>query len=178
MSESESVVSSGARLSSFLDRVVPLLRALSNDQRISPSAASLLALVGRAGRARVTELARLQGVSQPGMTQLVRRLTADGLVTRTQGASGRATWVELSPAGERVLDVLRGRRRDGLVAMLERLGEADRAAVDAALPALERLLVLGEELRGPDRRPGATPLESSADDGAPTRTPRSAGSVA
>ncbi len=178
MSESGSNASSGARLSGFLDRVVPLLRALSNDQRISPSAASLLALVSRAGRARVTELARLQGVSQPAMTQLVRRLAGDGLVTRTDGAGGRATWVELAPAGREVLDVLRGRRRDGLVEMLARLDEADRAAVDGALPALERLLVLGEALRGPDRSPGVEPLGVSADDGDATDAARSTGSVA
>jgi DNA-binding MarR family transcriptional regulator len=134
----------GARLSAFLERAVPLLRSISGDQPISPSAASLLALLDTAGRARITELARVQGISQPGMTQLVRRLAAEGLVTRTGDHQTRATWVEITPAGRLALEQRRSRREHGLTAMLSHLEMRDRSAVAQALPSLERLLVLWE----------------------------------
>ncbi|MBT2502254.1 MarR family winged helix-turn-helix transcriptional regulator [Curtobacterium sp. ISL-83] len=146
-----------ARLSTFLERFVPLLRSMNADRGISPSAASLLTLLEVGGGARVTELARTQSVSQPAMTQLVRRLHAEGLVSRAEDDRTRATVIEISPAGRRVLEQRRTRREQGIDAMLDGLGPAERAAVTEALPALERLLTLGQRAPEHPQTDGGTP---------------------
>ena len=75
------------------------------------------------------------------MTGLVRRLEDDGLVRRTpDAADGRAVRVVLTDAGRQRLALVRSARAEVLQARLDRLGDADRAALAAALPALDALL--------------------------------------
>jgi DNA-binding MarR family transcriptional regulator len=74
------------------------------------------------------------------MTRLVGVLADAGLVAReTDPVDGRGSLVALSPAGRALLEEIRRERTSLLVNRLAALSAADRAALAAALPALEAL---------------------------------------
>jgi len=128
------------RLSVVIEQLVRRLRTEAAEGGISPSVAAALGRLHRQGPLRVTELARLEGVSQPAMTQLAARMEVDGLVERTApGDDRRGVLVSLTAHGRQVLERRRSLRTASLEAMLARLGEEERTALLAALPALERL---------------------------------------
>ncbi|EGD40798.1 MarR family winged helix-turn-helix transcriptional regulator [Nocardioides sp. WG-D5] len=132
---------SGRDLSLSLEKVVRLVREVSTAGDISPTAATVLGVLARTGAQRVTDLARTAGVSQPAMTQLVNRLTRQGMLARVaDDADRRAVLVEITDAGREVLEARRGQRAGVLDAALARVSAEDRAAIAAALPALDRLV--------------------------------------
>jgi DNA-binding MarR family transcriptional regulator len=91
--------------------------------------------------ARISELAAAEAVAQPSMTALVGRLEERGLVARTRDPDDRrAVRVVLTHAGEELLGATRRARAALLAERLERLDDADRETLRAALPALDRLL--------------------------------------
>ncbi|TQL69229.1 DNA-binding MarR family transcriptional regulator [Nocardioides albertanoniae] len=131
---------SGHDLSLALEKVVRLVREVSTAGDVSPTAAAVLAGLARTGPQRVTELARVAGVSQPAMTQLVNRLTRQGMLARVaDDADRRAVLVEVTDAGREVLAARRRQRAGVLDGALARVSAEDRAAIAAALPALDRL---------------------------------------
>lgn len=131
----------GRDLSLTLEKVVRLVREVSTAGEVSPTAATVLAGLARTGPQRVTDLARVAGVSQPAMTQLVNRLTRQGLLARVaDDADRRAVLVEITDAGREVLDARRGQRADVFDAALARVSAEDRAVIASALPALDRLV--------------------------------------
>lgn len=118
-----------------------LVREVSTAGEVSTTGAAVLARLGRLGGQRITDLARAEGVSQPAMTQLVNRLEQDGLVLRTSdSADRRGVLVETTDRGREVTTARRTQRAEVLEAALERLDGADRTAIAAALPALDRLV--------------------------------------
>ncbi|MEP9380933.1 MarR family transcriptional regulator [Nocardioides sp. KR10-350] len=132
---------SGTELSLALERLVRLIREISAGGGVSPTAATVLSRLRRMGPTRLTELARAEGLSQPGTTQLVTRMERDGLVHRTAAAEDRrAVLVEISDEGRAVLDERRAHRAAVLDDLLARLDPDDQAAIAAALPALDRLV--------------------------------------
>ncbi|MEU6135774.1 MarR family transcriptional regulator [Nocardioides sp. NPDC047086] len=134
-------MASGRDLSLALEKVVRLVREVSTAGDISPTAATVLGVLARTGTQRVTDLARIAGVSQPAMTQLVNRLTQQELLARVaDDADRRAVLVEITDAGREVLETRRGQRAGVLDAALARVSAEDRAAIAAALPALDRLV--------------------------------------
>jgi DNA-binding MarR family transcriptional regulator len=77
----------------------------------------------------------------PSMTNLVARMERMGLVYREPDpADRRATLVDLTVQGRRYYDDLVTARDTFLIQRLSELDSADRQAIAAALPALERLL--------------------------------------
>ena len=89
----------------------------------------------------VRELAELEGVSPPAMTAYVDRLEAAGLVARRRSERDRRrVELALTEEGARVLRSARSRRTAWLAARLQRLDPDELAAVEAALPALRRLI--------------------------------------
>jgi DNA-binding MarR family transcriptional regulator len=127
-------------LSSVLERLVRVVRRLATAGDLSLPAAAVLNRLVREGPQRVTSLAVGEAVSQPGMTQLVTRLERDGLVRRTASDDdGRVVLVQVTSAGEQIVARRRAERAAALKDLLRRLDPADRAAVRAAIPALERL---------------------------------------
>ncbi|HTJ36532.1 MAG TPA: MarR family transcriptional regulator [Dactylosporangium sp.] len=131
----------GVALANGLERVVSLLRRLAPGEGVSLAKAATLRTLDTHGPCRVSELAALDGVTQPAMTQLVSRLEHDGYAERRScEGDARVVMVHLTAAGA---DLLRRRRaaRAGLLAQLtERLSADDRTALEAALPALDRLV--------------------------------------
>lgn len=129
-----------ADLAASLDRLLAWHRRGTPPGGLSLTARSTLARLGDGGPARISDLARLEGVSQPAMTGLVNRLAADGLVTRAADPTdARAALVTLTAAGRESVAARRAERAGILAAALERLPTADQRALLAAAPALQRL---------------------------------------
>jgi DNA-binding MarR family transcriptional regulator len=133
------------KLSASLERLVAMVRRLAPPQGLSLTAVSTLRTLEVAGPCRLSELAVGQGVTQPAMTQLVTRLERDGYAERGGSPQdARVVMVSLTPAGR---DLLRKRRRVRthlLRELLERLPEADREQIFAAVPAIDLLAELGQ----------------------------------
>jgi DNA-binding MarR family transcriptional regulator len=134
-----------------------LLRRVPRD--LSLTSLATLSALDRTGPRRITDLAVIQGVTQPSMTVLVTSLERGGFVTRhSDPADGRVTLVALTAEG---LHYLQGRRRagtDALAQLIAKLPPGEAAALAAAIPALEHLRELDDEQREPDNRaPGERP---------------------
>ncbi|MBD2892716.1 MarR family winged helix-turn-helix transcriptional regulator [Actinomadura nitritigenes] len=136
-------------LAAGLGRLYSLMRSLSLPRDLSMTTVSTLATLERRGPCRVTELAALEGVTQPAMTQLVSRLEREGLAERRALAGDRrVVAVHLTDAGRADLARRRAGQAKRLAELLAGLPSSDREAIAAALPALDRLT--GAALGGPD----------------------------
>ncbi len=108
---------------------------------ITGGQASLLWAIRSNAGIGVRELAEREGVSAPAMTAYVDRLEARSLVVRRRsGRDRRRVELALTDEGLRILRSARSRRTAWLAARLERLDPDELVAVEAALPALRRLL--------------------------------------
>jgi DNA-binding MarR family transcriptional regulator len=133
-----------------------LVRRVPRD--LSLTSLATLSALDRTGPRRITDLAVIQGITQPSMTVLVTGLERGGFVTRhSDPADGRVTLVALTAEG---LRYLQGRRRagtDALAQLIAKLPPGEAAALAAAIPALEHLRELDDEQREPDNRAPAEP---------------------
>ncbi|WJV44299.1 MarR family winged helix-turn-helix transcriptional regulator [Streptomyces flavofungini] len=100
------------------------------------------------GPLRLSDLARSEQVSQPGITQLVTRLERDGLVERRPDPSdGRAVLVHITEAGRRIGRSRHQDRTRHLAPLIAQLTPEQRQSITEALPALTRLAELGRARR-------------------------------
>ena len=107
---------------------------------LSHGSITALATVMNEGPIRVGDLATSEGVRAPTMTRIVDGLVVDGYAERIPDpADGRACLVRATPAGIELLRGARTARAQVLAAGLDRLPGEQRAAVVAALPAIEAL---------------------------------------
>ncbi|MFD7478181.1 MarR family winged helix-turn-helix transcriptional regulator [Streptomyces sp. NPDC059837] len=122
------------------------VRRLPRD--LSLTSAATLATLDRTGPRRITDLAVIEGVTQPAMTVLVRVMEESGLVERRGDASDkRVTLVCLTEAGA---SYVRARRRAGVhafVGLIDKLTDDEVEALVAALPALLHLAALESQDR-------------------------------
>ncbi|MBJ6637181.1 MarR family transcriptional regulator [Streptomyces sp. DHE7-1] len=113
-------------------------------QKLSFTTLSVLDTLAVSGPKRLTELARTEQISQPGLTQLVTRLERDGLVERRPDPTdGRAVLVHMTEGGRRIGQSRQEDRGRHLTPLIAQLTPAERQAIAAALPALTRLAELG-----------------------------------
>ncbi len=128
-----------ARLRVAVGRLHRRIRLDSND--VPPLQLSTLVSIQDHGPLRLGELAAREAVSAPTMTRVLAALDERGLIVRTPDpADARSTRVALSPVGTRALAEVRSRRTALLDVRLARLTAAQRAALEAALPALEAMV--------------------------------------
>jgi DNA-binding MarR family transcriptional regulator len=115
---------------------------------MSLTSAATLATLDRTGPRRITDLAAIEGVTQPAMTVLVRVMEESGLVERRGDPSDkRVTLASLTEAGA---SYVRARRRAGVQAyagLIDKLTDDEVEALVAALPALQHLAELDSEDR-------------------------------
>jgi DNA-binding MarR family transcriptional regulator len=131
-----------------LERLTLWLRRQVTTQ-VSSSTVTTLDTLNALGPMRISELAVREAISQPGMTTLVNRLEASGYAERVADPTdGRATLVRITRAGRKVLADRAASRTRVLLAHLDRLDAADREALVAALPAIERLIASHREEEG------------------------------
>jgi DNA-binding MarR family transcriptional regulator len=128
-------------------RLARRLRRL-NDDGISPTMRSILNTLEKAGPLTHGELAQSERVRPPTITAAVDRLEQDGLVTRVKcDQDRRVARVQITDVGRELLAEGRRQRTAYLERRLRALSAADRAALAAAAPALERLLDDPDALR-------------------------------
>jgi DNA-binding MarR family transcriptional regulator len=119
----------------FNRRLVPATGGLSH------GLLTALASVAKRGPLRLAELAQLENVSAPGATRIVAELETRGLVTRSVDPDdGRAVRIEATPTGEDAILRARAARAEVIAELLDGMTPAELAKVEAALPALERIV--------------------------------------
>jgi DNA-binding MarR family transcriptional regulator len=108
--------------------------------RMSPTSITTLDSLEHSGPLRITDLADLQGVTQPGMTTLVNRLAADGYAERfADPTDGRAALVRITPAGRQVLAERHAARSAAISDAISQLPAEHQRALSAAAEALRAL---------------------------------------
>jgi DNA-binding MarR family transcriptional regulator len=116
------------------------LRAEASKSGLSAQDAIVLGLVKSRPGIGVSGLADLEQASRPTMSGHVKRLEAEGLLTRAEDLEdGRRCGLTLTPAGARKLEQIRALRNDWLAKRLAKLEPAERAELAAAATALLKL---------------------------------------
>ncbi|MCZ4120316.1 MarR family winged helix-turn-helix transcriptional regulator [Streptomyces sp. H39-S7] len=125
------------------------MRRLPRD--LSLTSAATLATLDRTGPRRITDLAGIEGVTQPAMTVLVRVLEESGLVERRGDPSDkRVTLVCLTEAGTSYVQARRQAGVDAYGRLIDKLTDDEVEALTAALPALQHLAALeSQDREGP-----------------------------
>ncbi|HEY0937484.1 MAG TPA: MarR family transcriptional regulator [Trebonia sp.] len=116
------------------------LRAGLQFPRLRGAEVELLRLVRGHPGLRVSEAAKELGLAGNSVSTLVKGLVELGMLERAADPSdGRATLLRITPEAENRLQDWADRRSELVRGHIERLSEVDRAALDAALPALRTL---------------------------------------
>ena len=121
-------------------RLARLVRREAAELGVTPGQATLLAAIGDHPGITARELGDRERISAPGMSAHLDRLEAAGLIVRTRGTDRRRVGLTLSPEGKRVLKSVRAKRAAWLAERMEGLGGDERAAIEAAIEPLARLL--------------------------------------
>jgi DNA-binding MarR family transcriptional regulator len=155
MAPRSTVPRNAARDARAIDAAAAVYGLLSSVLRRTPRDLSLTSLavlstLERTGPRRITDLAAIEGVTQPTVTALVSALERNGLVERHgDPTDGRVTLVALAPVGR---DYVRKRRRAATKSFAQLIGDLPaegRAALAAAIPALDQLRQLDNDEREP-----------------------------
>lgn len=119
--------------------IVLMLRRASAGQSITTQQMLVMGSL-EGGSRRMSDLASEHGVRLPTMTRQIGRLARDRLVSRGRDAEdARVVTAELTATGRERLHQGREQRIAFLTERLETLNDAERASIEAALPALEKL---------------------------------------
>jgi DNA-binding MarR family transcriptional regulator len=107
---------------------------------LTPSQLSTLASVGKAGPVRLGDLAAAERIAPSTLTRLVNALEARGYLRRELAPDdARAYLVTVTDSGREALERIREEAVSLLTDILLTLPADQRAALGAALPALEHL---------------------------------------
>lgn len=130
-----------AELRPVLLRLARELRHETEQAGITARQATLLWLVKRSPGLSLAELAAEEGISPPAMSGHVDRLERLGLLQRIRDTGDRRrVGLQLTEDGMRLLRNVRARRTMWLTERLRALEPDQLATVEAAIPALLRLL--------------------------------------
>ncbi|HEX5722963.1 MAG TPA: MarR family transcriptional regulator [Acidimicrobiia bacterium] len=128
-----------ARLRLAVARLQRLLRSQEMGG-LSLTEASCLAIIGRRGPMPLNEIAASEHLSASSVTKTITRMEEAGLIDRlTDPTDRRVSLVTLSKKGSALVDQIRSRRNAFLLLRLQELSPTDLAAIEQALPILERL---------------------------------------
>ncbi len=121
-------------------------------RELSLTSLSTLSTLERTGPRRITDLAVVEGVTQPSMTVLVSGLERSGLVERrADPADGRVSLVMITDSGAQVIRSRRRASAEAFVDLIDKLPANEAALLAAAIPALEHLRALDDQDREPTR---------------------------
>jgi len=133
------VTDSAGRLAFVIGQLTRRLRVARGG--LSHSLLSTLVTVAKLGPLRLADLAQVELVSAPSITRLVAELEAKKLVSRTADpADGRASLIQVTDAGLEAVREARRVRQQIVAELLEPLSPEEVAAIESALPALERMI--------------------------------------
>jgi DNA-binding MarR family transcriptional regulator len=134
-----------ADVSALADALRPVLLRLGRRLRreadqlgLSALDAALLQMVAKHEGVGVSELADMERTSRPTMSSHVKRLGAEGWLTRQepQADDRRRVGLAITPAGLKALDAVRRRRNDWLADRLTRLTPEQRELIVQAIAPL------------------------------------------
>jgi DNA-binding MarR family transcriptional regulator len=130
-----------AELRPVLLRLARELRKETEQLGITSRQATLLWLVKRSPGLSLAELAAEEGISPPAMSGHVDRLEKAGLLERLRSTHDRRrVGLRLTDEGERLMRRVRARRTTWLADRLRTLEPNALDSIEAALPALLRLV--------------------------------------
>jgi DNA-binding MarR family transcriptional regulator len=121
-------------------RLARRVRREAAELGVTAGQATLLAVIGERPGISGSELSEAEQISAPGVSAHLDRLEEAGLIVRERAADRRRVGVSLSPEGARVLRSIRKKRTAWLAERLDGLSGGERAAIDAAIGPLARLL--------------------------------------
>ncbi len=121
--------------------LVPLTRQLRQQNLdLTATQASALATISRRQPLTVGDLAKAEHVSSPMITKVVKGLEEIGLVRKDVDAvDRRVARLSITTEGARRLERSRTRKNAWLAKRLRSLNDYELAALEAAIPVLERL---------------------------------------
>ncbi len=129
------------RLHSTAIHLLRRLREVDTSSGIPPGRLSALSVLVFRGPASIRELADIEMVRPPTMTEIVHGLEADGLVSRSKNPQdARAVIIRATARGERLLQAARARRIDVFEGLLEDAKPAELKTLDEASSIVGRLL--------------------------------------
>jgi DNA-binding MarR family transcriptional regulator len=130
-----------AELRPVLLRLARELRKETEQLGITARQATFLWLVKRSPGLSLAELAAEEGISPPAMSGHVDRLEKAGLIARERSTNDRRrVGLSLTEEGERLMRRVRARRTTWLADRMRTLEPEQLTALDAAIPALWRLV--------------------------------------
>ncbi|MFP5021826.1 MarR family winged helix-turn-helix transcriptional regulator [Pseudonocardia phyllosphaerae] len=119
---------------------------IDDSASLPPLQLSTLVTVELNGPLRLSELARQEGVTAPTMSRVLSALDEAGMVLRAPDPhDARGVLISISDDGRDRLREVRSHRTALIGRRLDRLDDAQRAALEAALPALEALIPPDDE---------------------------------
>lgn len=121
--------------------LVPLTRQLRQQNiDLTATQASALATISRRQPLTVGDLAKAEHVSSPMITKVVKGLEEAGLVRKdVDTVDRRVSRLTITTEGARRLERSRTRKNAWLAKRLRSLNDHELAALEAAIPVLERL---------------------------------------
>jgi DNA-binding MarR family transcriptional regulator len=128
------------RLRRVIARLARQLNASSTGEGLTPSQASVLALVVARGPLSLGELADLEGLNPTMLSRVVGKLQGMDLISRIPDPSDlRSASVTATAAGERIHQRITSQRAAVVSRCIELLSGPQEESLAAALPALEAL---------------------------------------
>ena len=122
---------------------VPLVRQLRQQAigTFTPTQLSVIGAIHRDGPIALGDLAARERLSPPTISKVVAALEDTGFIERIPDAQDRRVCrVRVTPSGQAWIERNQAVRDEWLAARIAALDPAERAALDDALPVLERLL--------------------------------------
>lgn len=134
----EDVVTTAARVVRWLPR--------DTDFGLSLAAVRLLARIRDHGAVRISDLAVAENCSQPTITNHIKKLEAQRLVTRTSDPTDARAWmIGLSDEGRERLLVMRHSLGTSVLPMISSLSRKDQKALRDGVDAMRRLMAQASE---------------------------------
>ena len=129
----EDVVTTAARVVRWIPR--------DNSYGLSLAAVRLLARIRDQGAVRISDLAVAENCSQPTITNHVKKLEAQELVTRTADPTDARAWmISLTDTGHARLAEMRHSLGTSVLPMLSSLSRKDQKALRDGVDAMRRLM--------------------------------------
>jgi DNA-binding MarR family transcriptional regulator len=134
-----------AELRPVLLRLARELRKETEQLGVTTSQVTLLWLVKRSPGLSLAELAAEEGISPPALSGHIDRLERAELIERVRSSDDRRrVGLRLTEQGERLLRRVRARRTTWLAERIGALDPTDVEAIEAAVPALMKLVEVGD----------------------------------